>query len=150
MTEFIVKTFEELNTHELYEILCARADVFISEEKILYPDADGIDYRSLHVFSLNQDGKVTGYLRMFPMDGKPGTVQMGRVLTRVHGTGLGRELLNTAIKAAREKMHAEEICLDSQKHAVGFYEKAGFHTVSDEFIEAGIPHIKMCRSLRGE
>ncbi len=66
---FHVCSFDALMTHELYEILRARADVFVGEEKILYPDADGLDYKSLHVFCTDPTGKVTAYLRMLNQPG---------------------------------------------------------------------------------
>lgn len=160
MGEFQVRAFDELTTRELYEILRARADVFVGEEEILYPDADGLDYGSLHVFSWEEAGsaspggepgeagaRVASYLRMFPKPDEPGVVQMGRVLTRVHGRGLGARLLACALGAARGRLGAHEVYLESQKHAQGFYEKAGFEVCSDDFIEAGIPHVQMRRKV---
>lgn len=140
---FHICSFDTLSTQELYEILRARSDIFALEEKILYPDADGIDYDSLHVFCTDRQGTVTAYLRIYPKDGEPGVVQMGRVLTRVHGTGLGKQLLEAGIYAAYHFMGAKEIYVESQKHAVGFYEKAGFSVTSGEFMEAGIVHVQM-------
>ena len=37
----------------------------------------------------------------------------------------------------------EKIYINSQKHAIGFYEKFGFEVTSEEFLEAGIPHKSM-------
>lgn len=142
-----MRAFDELTTRELYEIMRARADVFVGEEKILYPDADGLDYESLHVFSLRSDGRVESYLRMFPKEDEPGVVQIGRVLTRVHGQGLGMRLLLAGLDAATERLGAYEVYVESQKHAQGFYLKAGFETASDDFIEAGIPHVQMRKRL---
>jgi ElaA protein len=141
--EFYICSFDALTLNELYEILRARADVFVGEEKILYPDADGIDYDAVHVFSISADGKVTAYLRMFPKADEPGVVQMGRVLTREHGRGLGYKLLMAAVRGACQYMNACGIYLESQKQAEGFYRKAGFMTTSAEFIEAGVPHVQM-------
>lgn len=45
-----VKKFQELTTTELYEILKARAEIFIMEQDINYQDMDDIDYKSLHCF----------------------------------------------------------------------------------------------------
>lgn len=146
--EFYIKKFAELTTRELYEIMRARADVFVAEEKILYPDADGIDYDSVHIFAQDADGRVTAYLRMFPKSGEPGTVQMGRVLTRDRGAGVGSQLMAVAIDAAKHQLGAQEIYVESQKHAEGFYRKLGFETVSEDFIEAGIPHVKMRKALQ--
>ena len=81
-----VKYFDELSTRELYEILRARAEVFAVEQNCVYQDLDGKDYKSLHVF-FDRGESVTAYLRAFFKDGE--TVQMGRVLTVEHGTGLG-------------------------------------------------------------
>ncbi len=45
-----IKTFSELTTQELYEILKSRAEVFVKEQGIVYVDADDVDYVSLHAF----------------------------------------------------------------------------------------------------
>jgi ElaA protein len=44
---FVAKEFDELTTKELYEILKARAKVFIVEQGIQCQDMDDVDYRSL-------------------------------------------------------------------------------------------------------
>ena len=40
---FTVKTFDELNAGEIYEILKARAAVFVVEQNIVYLDTDDKD-----------------------------------------------------------------------------------------------------------
>jgi len=140
------KCFDELTPREVYEILRARYLVFRVEQKIDYCDFDDIDYRSLHVFMASA-GAVKAYFRAFYRDGGRRTVQVGRVLTLEHGVGHGRRLMEEGIKRIREKMNPDVILLDSQKHAVGFYEKFGFVAISDEFIEAGIPHVEMALTL---
>lgn len=52
----------------LGEVLCFLIDT-LGEEKILYQDADGVDYGALHVFNMNAEGCVSSYLRMFPKVG---------------------------------------------------------------------------------
>lgn len=42
-----IKTFDELTSKEIYEILRSRAEVFVKEQKISYVDPDGVDYRCL-------------------------------------------------------------------------------------------------------
>ena len=46
---FVAKTFDELTTKEIYEILKARAAVFVVEQNIVYQDMDDKDYDSLHL-----------------------------------------------------------------------------------------------------
>ena len=135
--------FDELSTKELYEILRARAEIFVVEQNCVYQDLDGIDYESLHVFA-EEGGKVTAYLRAFYKD--KDTVQMGRVLTLRHGEGLGGKLLREGIAQIRARMQPAKICIDAQCYATGFYEREGFRVCSEEFLEDGIPHVQMVLS----
>ena len=140
---FTVKTFEELTAEERYEILRTRIEIFVVEQNCPYQEADGIDQRSLHVFSTGEDGRVTSYLRLFERDAD--TVQMGRVLTLEHGTGLGGKLLHEGVRLAEERMNAKKIYIEAQCYATGFYAREGFVITSDEFLEDGIPHVVMER-----
>lgn len=140
--EFVAKNFSELTTTELYEILRARSQVFMLEQNIRCQDMDGIDYNSRHYF-LEEDGKILAYLRAFYTDDSNDTVRIGRVLSVDHGKGLGAGIMRRAISDIKTNMHCKLICLDSQKYAMGFYEKLGFKAVSDEFLEEGILHIAM-------
>lgn len=137
-----VKIFDELTAAELYEILKSRAEVFMLEQKIRCQDMDDIDYKSIHCF-FQDDNRVTAYLRAYYKDDDTDTVHIGRVLTLRHGIGLGRELMIDSIKAIKEKTQCKKICMDAQKHAVGFYEKLGFKVTSNEFLEEGIVHVAM-------
>ena len=143
--KIVAKNFDELTTKELYELLKARAEIFVVEQNCVYQDLDDKDYHALHVF-FEEEGKVMAYLRVFPKEA--GTVQMGRVLTRQHGTGLGGRLLKTGIEQIQKKMQAKQIYIEAQSYATGFYEREGFRIVSDEFLEDGIPHVKMVRNFR--
>ena len=51
----------------------------------------------------------------------------------MHGNGLGKELMQKSIVAIKEKLKCKKICIDAQKHAVGFYKKFGFRVSSDDF-----------------
>jgi predicted GNAT family N-acyltransferase len=39
------------------------------------------------------------------------------------------------------------VTLSAQTHALGFYERAGFHLLGEPFMDAGIPHRKMVKEL---
>ncbi len=140
--ELKIKTFDELTTKELYEILKARVEVFIMEQKCNYQDVDGKDYESIHIFYEDQ-GKILAYLRVYKKSNDESTMQVGRVLTVERGTGLGRKLLVEAIKVIRSKKDINRIFMEAQTYAVGFYEKEGFEVCSDEFLEDDIPHVEM-------
>lgn len=136
--KFVAKSFSELTTKELYEILKVRSQVFMLEQEIHCLDMDGVDLDSRHYF-LEDDGYIYAYLRAYYIDDS--TVKIGRVLTIRRSVGLGADIMRRAIVDIGENMPCEKIHIDAQKHAVGFYEKLGFKPVSDEFLEEGVVHI---------
>ena len=42
------KTFQELTTDELYELLRVRSEVFVDEQNCVHQDMDGDDQKSIH------------------------------------------------------------------------------------------------------
>ena len=144
--EFLSKWFSELSATEVYEIAKSRAEVFLLEQRIICQDLDNVDYESLHCFYT--DGKrITAYLRAFYSNKKEKVVTVGRVLTLEHKKGLGRELMKESIEEIKKKFVCKKISVHAQKQAIGFYEKMGFVTVSDEFLEEGVVHVTMERAL---
>ena len=141
---FVAKEFLFLTNREVYEILKARAKVFMFEQKIWYLDMDNVDYAACHLF-LEENGEVAAYLRAFKGE-SDGEIHIGRVLSVEHNKGFGTRLMNNALEYFK-KNGVESIVLNSQIPAVRFYQKLGFNTVGDEFIEAGIPHIKMVKNI---
>ncbi len=139
---FVAKNFGELSLTELYEILRARSQIFILEQNMHCQDMDSIDFEARHFF-FEENGKVLAYLRAFYTDDSKSVVKIGRVLSITHGVGLGTNIMKRAIADIKKNMKCEILSLNSQKSAIGFYEKLGFKTVSDEFLEEGVIHLKM-------
>ena len=140
-----IKTFEQLSSTELYEILKARSAVFVVEQTCPYQDIDGGDYESLHVY-LEEEGKLLAYLRCYVQDEY--TARIGRVLTMERGKGLGRPLMEAGIQAVREPYKANSVYIEAQCYAIGFYNKFGFEVCGEEFLEDGIPHVPMTLDLQ--
>ena len=138
---FTAKTFEELTTDELYELLRVRTAVFVVEQDCPYQEVDGEDKEALHVWLADEEGTMYAYLRAFPRE--DGSIQMGRVLTMDRGTGLGKELLDAGIPAVLSHFDTDYIFIEAQVYATGFYEPYGFVICGEEFLEDGIPHIPM-------
>lgn len=90
------KRFTDLTADELYRILQARCAVFVVEQKCSYQDLDGTDRQALHVW-LEDEGQILAYLRIFAAPDLADAVQIGRVLTTVHGKGLGAKILQAGI-----------------------------------------------------
>ena len=139
---FKAKKFDELSLNELYEILKSRTEIFLLEQSIVCQDMDDVDYNSLHCF-MWQNGRVIAYLRAFCEEENSKTVTVGRVLTLNHGEGIGTMLMQKSMEEIKKQFDCNKITLHAQKQASGFYEKLGFVTVSDEFLEEGVIHISM-------
>ena len=142
--ELQIRTFGELTTHELYELLWLRGDVFVEEQRCTCTDLDRVDYDALHVFCAD-GGRVRAYLRIYAAEGEEGMMYIGRMVVdrSVRGTGLGLRLLRAGLDVCRDRLHARGVTIHAQSYAVGFYAKAGFEVCSDEFEEAGILHYQM-------
>ena len=133
------KFFNELSARELYEIVRARQEIFLMEQRIICRDFDGVDYDALHCF-LWEGERVVAYMRAFMVDGE---IHLGRFLTVRHGEGLGRRLMEESLPVVKERLGCEAIVFHAQRHAEGFYHKLGFVTTSDVFLEEGIEHVEM-------
>ena len=81
MLQIITKTFKQLTTQELYDVLQLRSEVFVVEQDCVYQDLDGKDQKALHVLGYKKE-KIVAYTRVF----KPGDyfkhASIGRVIVK--------------------------------------------------------------------
>jgi len=145
--EFLVKTFSELNTSELYKILQLRSEVFVIEQDCVYQDLDFKDQKAVHVIGIKND-KIIAYTRIF----KPGDyfkeASIGRVIVdaKERKFGYGHDLMKASIKVIQKKFNTLKITISAQVYLKNFYESHGFKKAGDEYLEDGIPHIEMLRN----
>ena len=137
-----IKVFSELGPSELYELLRLRSAVFVVEQNCVYQDLDGLDQAAAHIFIPNADGSCAACARVCEKADEPGTMQIGRVVSKERGKGLGMAVLRAAIGECR-RLGAREVYIEAQQYAIGFYEKAGIAVTSETFLEDGIPHVQM-------
>ena len=140
------KTFSELTTAELYELLRIRTDVFVVEQNCVYQDMDYDDQPALHLW-LTEDDEIVALCRVCPAGTHMEEVSIGRVITTVRGKGYGKQIMLAAIEAAKKHFGATRIDLEAQEYAKGFYEQVGFRQSSETFILDGIPHIRMTLTI---
>ncbi len=136
------KSFHQLTTDELYELLRVRSEVFVVEQNCVYQDLDGDDQKAIHLW-LTLEGKTVALARVCPAETHMTEISIGRVITTERGKGYGKEILLHAIDAASEHFGATLIDIEAQEYAKGFYESVGFKQSSGTFMLDGIPHIKM-------
>jgi ElaA protein len=150
MIKFNCKKFEDLTVFELYEILALRAEVFCVEQNCPYQDMDGKDLQSWHNMGRDENGKLVVYTRLLP-EGLSyiGYTSIGRVVNSplVRGTGVGKILMQDSINKAIELFGNQPIKIGAQTYALGFYERLGFVSTGEEYLEDDIPHTKMVRKF---
>jgi len=139
--------FDRFSLSELYALLKLRQDVFILEQESFYADIDGKDRDALHY--LIQDSSTSallGAIRLF-VDAGENTARIGRVVIarEARGSGLGRALMRAGIDKAHELAPGCKIHVSAQAYLEKFYGSLGFETVSEVYIEDGIPHVDMIR-----
>jgi ElaA protein len=146
MTEWQRLSFAELDNRQLYELLKLRVDVFVVEQQCPYPELDNKDL-SEQVYQLigTQDGEIVACARLLAPGISFANVSIGRIITKPHtrGSGLGHELMQTALAHCEQLWPGLDIDIQAQEHLLPFYQQHGFTGYSDSYLEDGIPHVDM-------
>ncbi len=143
-------SFSELSPKALYEILKARAEVFVVEQRCAYLDLDGIDEHAHHLVLQSERGDLLAYARLIPPTVKFQEPSIGRVLTTpaARRKGYGRLLMQESLSRLNALYPHSPIRISAQAYLEPFYNSFGFMRISDEYDEDGIPHIEMLRQER--
>jgi len=150
MLKFHCLSFDELSTHQLYELLQLRQEVFIVEQDCPYLDADDKDQASFHILGLDSNGDLQAYTRIVP----PGLSyenysSIGRVITssEVRGKKQGVPLMQFSIDRTLDKWPDHSIKISAQTYIVKFYNSLGFKELGEEYLEDDLPHIAMIKEV---
>lgn len=146
--EVIIKGFSNLELQELYQLLQMRSEIFVVEQDCVYQDIDGKDQEALHVLGY-ENGQLVAYTRCFPPGLYFKEAAIGRVLVResARGSSFGHQILKASIRAIEDHFESSEIKLSAQVYLTDFYESHGFSQIGEGYLEDGIPHIGMFRSV---
>ncbi|MEO5962859.1 MAG: GNAT family N-acetyltransferase [Thermomonas sp.] len=129
----------------LAELRGVRDEVFVGEQNVpVELEHDALDPLSTHVIARLLDGTTVGTGRLTP-DG-----HIGRMAVRAawRGRGVGDALLLALVEQAR-LLGWTDVHLNAQVSALGFYQRHGFQPEGERFMEAGIEHQAMRRTLKG-
>ena len=144
---FNIKRFNELSTHELYVILQLRSEVFVVEQDCVYQDLDNKDQDAFHVLGV-LDNEIVAYARIF----KPGDYflesSIGRIVVKKEFRKFkyGYKLVENSIQFIENNLQQNTILISAQSYLTKFYNSLGFIRVGEEYLEDGIPHIKMLKT----
>ncbi len=120
-----------------------RDAVFIREQGVPAElEWDGLDEGARHALALSHQGDAIGCGRMFP-DGHIGRIA---VLPQWRNQKVGTAIMEALLDYARAHDY-KQVDVDAQSHAVPFYQSFGFAKHGKEFMDAGLPHIRMTLKL---
>ena len=141
--------FKEINhPDDLNIAFQIRINVFVNEQGVPLEDEldefDTLNDSCNHILAYYQDQPVgTGRIRF--VDGV-GKLERICILKDYRKFGLGKLIIAGLESIAMEK-GINKFKLHGQTHAEGFYQKLGYQAVSEVFIEDGIPHLLMQKTL---
>ena len=132
---------------ELQEAFKIREIVFIDEQECPPEEEfDGLDEESIH-FIAYITGEPVGTSRYRTTD-KGVKLERFAVLKEHRGKGVGKRLVQTAIVQIAATFEAGTLLyMHAQLDAMSLYARYGFEKVGDKFVEAGIEHFLMKKTL---
>lgn len=140
----ICKPFDDLSITELYDLLRLRSEIFVVEQNCVFLDMDNKDQLCHHLL-LYADETLVAYARILPPGIYYDEASIGRVVTSsiVRGTGAGKVLVEQAINECKRIFIDQPVRIGAQVYALKFYERFGFKTDGEIYVEDGIDHIEM-------
>lgn len=138
-----VKIVETENERQL--VFTIREKVFVEEQKVpIELEVDEYENEAIHFIC--QDGEIpVGASRLRLIDDY-GKLERICILKPFRGKSFGKEII-AHMEAEIVNHGYMKAILHAQTHATMFYENLGYSVVSDEFMDAGIPHVTMEKSL---
>lgn len=137
----IVKSEQQLQ--QAFEV---RRKVFVEEQGVPeHIELDEFDATAIHFIVYNGD-HVIAAARIREYEPKVGKVERVCVLPEFRGKRIGILIMN-AIEEYAIEHNFIKLKLNAQSYAIPFYEKLNYEINSPEFLDAGIPHRTMEKSL---
>ena len=110
----------------------------------MYQDADNKDMRAFHLF-LEKESQIIAYARIFKTGDYFDNASIGRVVVHPNyrKQNLGKILMQKAIDFTTRILKEKTIEISAQTYLIHFYKDLKFRETGKEYLEDGLPHIKM-------
>lgn len=142
-------TIKEIKTEEqLQAAFSIRKAVFVEEQLVpLAEEFDEFDQldANCHQILVYHEGQPVGTGRIRWID-KVGKLERICLLEQYRSLGLGKSIIQELEKIAQNQQ-TKTVKLHGQTHAEGFYQKLGYKTASEVFMDGGIPHVVMTKTF---
>lgn len=127
--------------HLRYEVLRRPLGMSEGTERFAYEDD------ALHFVAVAA-AEVVGCVMFHPQGADTGRLMQMAVAPVWQGRGVGRLLVH-ALERDVVRRGIAEVTLHARAHAVGFYEKLGYASYGEPYVEVGIAHRSMRKRLPG-
>lgn len=150
--EWQVLRFEQLSTHQLYQLLSLRVEVFVVEQTCFYQELDGKDLEegAYHVLGY-LNNKIVAYTRVLaPGISYPEHASIGRVIVdkTCRGLNVGNQLMERSMGIVQQMWPHFPVKISAQEPLEQFYNQFGFEKSSPMYLEDDIAHIAMIAPKR--
>ncbi|MCT8140368.1 GNAT family N-acetyltransferase [Anaerobacillus sp. CMMVII] len=136
-----MEVFVVNNESQLRDAYSVRVKVFVDEQQVPpEEEIDDFEASSTH-FVVYDKGKPIGAGRLRELDGYA-KVERICIDKEYRSLGIGKLLMEAIEKEAKQQGFCK-FKLNAQIQATDFYRKLGYEVCSDEFLDAGIPHVTM-------
>lgn len=135
-----------LATHgDLAGLHALRYEVFVREQGVSPElERDAADATAVHAVA-ERDGQIVATGRML-VPGADAVIGRMAVARSARGQGLGAAVLRV-LEAQAACRNLPAVQVHAQRHAAGFYARAGYVAEGAPFLEAGIEHVAMRKPL---
>jgi predicted GNAT family N-acyltransferase len=131
---------------EKQHVFQVRKTVFVDEQQVpIEMEIDEHEADAIH-FLCTENGKAVGASRL-RFVGAYGKLERISVLKDFRGRSYGKKIIEAMEKRIITEGY-QKAKLNAQTHAIDFYEKLDYKVISDEFMDAGIPHVTMIKVLK--
>src|SRR5690625_183691 len=122
-----------------------RKKVFVEEQHVpIEEEIDTHEEEAIHFICYHNEKPIGASRRRFVEN--YGKLERICVLKEYRGQSFGKKII-AKMEKTTIKHNYKLAKLHAQIHAEKFYEQLGYKTVSDEFMDAGIPHVAMVKQL---
>lgn len=131
---------------EYFEMLELRSELLRVPLGLTFTDKDIYeDQFDIH-FALYKKRQIVGTLLLKPVDKHEIKMRQVAIHNKYQNKGMGSKFIVEAEIYARQHGF-KKIVLHARKIAIPFYEKQGYKTEGNEFLEVNIPHYSMFKNI---
>lgn len=141
-----MKFIKVTTKQQLDDAFKIRKIVFVEEQKVpIELELDEFEDTATHFVGYGSNNEPIAASRLRFIDDY-GKLERICVLKEHRGKNFGKQIILEMEQYVKEHGYTKTK-LNAQSYAEPFYKKLGYETVSDEFIDAGIPHVTMVKKL---